>query len=120
MTTTLWILQGILAFVFLMAGAMKLMKSPADLADTGMEFARDMPPAAIKTVGLLEVMAAVGLILPVALGIMPILAGWAAVGIVLTMIVAIGIHAKRGEIPFVLINVALGAAAAYVAVSHLS
>lgn len=120
MTTTLWILQGVLAFVFLMAGAMKLMKSPAELADMGMEFARDMSASSIKTIGVLQMMAAIGLILPIALNILPMLTGLAAIGIVLMMIGAVVVHVKRGEYPNILVNLMLGGAAAYVAMAHLS
>jgi uncharacterized membrane protein YphA (DoxX/SURF4 family) len=120
MTTTLWILQGILAFIFLMAGTMKLIKSPDDLIEMGMDYAEDMSASSVKIVGLLEVLAAVGLILPVALNILPMLTGWAGVGVVLTMLGAILVHVRRGEMPQIAVNIIIGAMGAFVAYSHLA
>lgn len=120
MATILWIIQGLLAFIFLMAGTVKLAKPPAALVEMGMGYAGDMSAAAIKAVGALEVLAAIGLILPVALNVLPVLTGWAGVGVFLTMMGAIVVHVKRGEIPAVLVNVVIGAMGAIVAYAHLS
>ncbi len=118
MTTTLWIIQGLLAFAFLGAGAMKLAKSRADMADK-MPYVEDFSDVQIKIIGALEVAAAAGLILPVALGILPVLTGYAAVGLVLTMIGAAAVHVKRGEFSGIAPTLVLGALAAFVAFRHL-
>ena len=119
MTTTLWILQGILAAAFLGAGSMKLMKTPEELVAMGMAWAEDFSPGQVKTIGLLEALGAIGLILPVALNIAPVLTGVAAAGLVLTMGGAIAVHIKRGEFPMIAPGAVLGAMAAFVAYSHL-
>jgi hypothetical protein len=119
MTTTLWVIQGILAFAFVAAGAMKLMKTPEELVEKGMGWAEDFSPGQVKTIGALEGAGGLGLILPVALNIVPVLTGAAAAGLVLTMLVAAGVHAKRGEFPMIAPPAVLGALAGFVAYSHL-
>ena len=120
MTTTLWIVQGLLAVAFLAAGSMKLMKSPEDLVSKGMGWAADFSASQVKAIGGLEALGAIGLILPVALNILPILTGVAAVGLVLTMLGAAVTHARRKEFPMIAPNVVLGAMAGFVAYSHLA
>jgi uncharacterized membrane protein YphA (DoxX/SURF4 family) len=119
MTTTLWIIQGILAVIFFMAGVMKVIKSPDELVEMGMGYAGDMSASSITIIGLLEVLAAVGLILPVALSILPMLTGWAGVGVVLTMIGAMVVHIRRGETSQIVVNIIIGAMGGFVAYSHL-
>jgi cystathionine beta-lyase len=68
----LWVLQGVLAAVFLAAGAMKLSQPKARLA-TSMAWVEDFPAATVKAIGGLEALAAVGLVLPAATGIAPVL-----------------------------------------------
>lgn len=84
MNIALWIAQGLLAAMFLMAGGMKLSKTKAELGKE-MKWAKEMPAAGIKLIGLLEVAGVVGVILPEALGIVPILTPLAALGLALTM-----------------------------------
>ena len=44
----LWVVQGMLAFAFMMAGGMKLATPPPELVENGMAFAGRMPEAAVK------------------------------------------------------------------------
>ena len=80
MNVFLWIAAGLLAAVLLAAGASKLTKSRADLAASGQGWAEDFSPGTVKTIGVLEVLAAIGLLLPALLGIAPILVPLAASG----------------------------------------
>jgi hypothetical protein len=75
----------------------------------------DFSPRTIKVIGTLEVLAAVGLILPAALGIAPVLVPLAAVGLVLLMVGAIITHLRRNEIQAIVVNLVLLAMAAIVA-----
>ena len=118
MTTLLWILHGFLAFAFVAGGTMKLMKARTDLIPMGMDWAEDFTDSQVKTIGALELAGGIGVIAPVALGILPVVSGLAAVGLVLTMGGAAVTHIKRGELPFVGVNVLLGGIAAYVASTH--
>lgn len=109
MVIALWVVNAILALVFVAVGAMKLLRPPAALVGFGLKWVEDMPAGVVKTIGGLEVLGAIGLIVPLATGILPILTPLAAVGLALTMIGAIVLHARRHE-P-VVPNLVLGAVA---------
>lgn len=101
MNVVLWILAILLAVAFAGAGAMKLAQPKAKLAATnGMGWANDYSAGMIKTIGALELAAAVGLVLPPLLGIAAWLAPLAALGLVALMVGAIMTHRRRQE-PFV-------------------
>ncbi len=116
MNIVLWIIAGILAVAFLGAGLMKLTQPKEKLAASGMGWTEDYSPGQVKTIGTLEVLGAIGLVLPAALGIAEILTPLAAVGLVLTMVGAAVVHAKRGEGQMIPVNVVLGGLALFVAV----
>jgi uncharacterized membrane protein YphA (DoxX/SURF4 family) len=111
----LWIIAGLLAAAFAAAGLMKLTQPKEKLAASGMGWTEQFSPGAIKAIGALEVLAAIGLILPAVLDIVPILVPLAALGLVLMMIGAAITHARRKETPMVATNVILLALAAVVA-----
>lgn len=116
----LWAVQLLLALAFGMAGMMKLGTSQADLVANGMAWAGRMPAFAPKVIGGLELLGAVGLVLPAALRIAPVLTPAAAGGLVLTMAVAAGEHAMAGELEALPVNAVLGALAAFVLVGRLT
>ena len=117
MNTAVWIAQGLLALAMLGAGSMKLAKSKAELQASGsMDWVEDFPEPRIKGIGTLEVLAAVGLILPALLDIAPVLVGAAAVGVVLLMLGAAATHLRRGEGQMVPVNLVIAAIAVFVAV----
>ncbi|WP_449281804.1 DoxX family protein [Leucobacter sp.] len=97
MLIALWIVNALLALAFLGAGIMKLARSREALAAGGMGYVEDFAPATIKVIGALEVLGALGLILPLATGIAPVLTPIAAVGLVLTMVGAVVVHVRRRE-----------------------
>jgi uncharacterized membrane protein YphA (DoxX/SURF4 family) len=98
MNVVLWIIAGVLALAFLAAGLTKLSRSKEKLATTnGMGWTNDVSAGTIKIIGGLEVLAAIGLILPAALGVAPVLVPLAALGLVLVMIGAVVTHARRKE-----------------------
>jgi uncharacterized membrane protein YphA (DoxX/SURF4 family) len=115
MNIALWVIAGLLAAAFLAAGTMKLVQPKEKLTSSGMAWAEDFRPGMIKTIGALEVLAAIGLILPAALDIAPVLVPLAAVGLVLVMVGAAIAHARRKENQMIVINVVLLALAAVVA-----
>jgi len=118
MNVALWIVQGLLTIAFLMAGGMKLFQPKEKLA-TNMAWVEDFSQTTVRVIGLLEVLGAIGLILPLALKIWPILTGVAAVGLVLTMIGAAITHIRRGEMTLLAPPIVLGLLAAFVAVGRL-
>lgn len=107
MNIVLWIIAGVLAAGALAGGAMKLSQPKAKLAATGWRWVEDFSSGTVKAIGVLEILAAVGLILPAALGILPILVPLAAAGLVLLMVGAIITHLRRHEAPAIAVNVAL-------------
>lgn len=96
----LWIVQVLLAFAFGMAGFMKITKSVEQLAQMGLSFVTSYEPQTILLIGTTEVLAAIGLILPAALRILPFLTPLAATGLSIVMILATQYHVAQGE-PFV-------------------
>ncbi|MBC8090454.1 MAG: DoxX family protein [Pseudonocardia sp.] len=97
MTVVAWILQIVLALAFVASGGMKLARPKPALVASGMGFAEDFSAPAIKTIGALEVLGAIGLILPAITGIAPILVPLAALGLALTMAGAVVVHVRRKE-----------------------
>ncbi|MEV7009140.1 DoxX family protein [Streptosporangium sp. NPDC051022] len=103
MNVALWIVAGLLAAAFALAGLMKLAQPKERLAASGMAWTEDFSAVAIKAIGGLEVLGAIGLILPAALGIAPVLTPLAATGLAITMVGAAVVHVRRKE------NQAIGA-----------
>jgi uncharacterized membrane protein YphA (DoxX/SURF4 family) len=97
METALWTTQLLLAAIFLATGFTKLTQPRARLAAGPMGWAAGVTDLEFQTVGLLEVLGALGLVLPGALGVAPLLTPLAAVGLAMTMIGAIVAHARMGE-----------------------
>ena len=115
MNIALWIIAGLLAVGFLASGLVKLTQPKAKLASSGMGVLDDFSAGTVKAIGALEVLAAVGLVLPAALDIVPVLVPLAAVGLVLLMVGAIISHLRRHEAQAVVVNLALLALAVFVA-----
>lgn len=92
---------------------MKLVRTKEQLAPT-MGWVEDRTPGFIRTIALLEVLAALGLVLPGATGIAPVLTPLAAGGLVIVMVGAARVHLSRGG-EAIAMNVMLGAIAAFVA-----
>jgi uncharacterized membrane protein YphA (DoxX/SURF4 family) len=111
----LWIIAGVLAAAFLAAGLMKVAQPKEKIVASGMGWAETFSPGTVKLIGGLEIAAAVGLVLPALLGIVPVLVPLAALGLVLLMLGAIVTHARRGELPMAAVNAVLLVLAAVVA-----
>ncbi len=92
-----WILQIVLAAAMLGAGGMKLARPKPALVSGGMGWAEDFTDTNIKLIGAVEVLGAIGLIVPWLTGIAPILTPLAAVGIALVMAGAVVVHVRRKE-----------------------
>jgi uncharacterized membrane protein YphA (DoxX/SURF4 family) len=102
----LWIIAGLLAAAFLVAGLTKLTQ-PKDKLAARMGWVEDFSPGVVKLIGALEVLAAIGLILPAALDVVPVLVPLAAVGLVVLMAGAAITHARRHEAQLIVVNVVL-------------
>ncbi len=107
-----WIVAGLAALVFIAAGAMKLARPKEALAASGMAWTEDFSAGQVKLIGAAEVLGSVGLILPMATGIAPVLSPIAAIALAALMIGAAVVHIRRSEPPMPIALVALSAAAA--------
>ena len=117
MNTAVWIAQALLAVAMLGAGATKLMQTKEQLMASGnMDWTEDFPEPQIKGIGALEVLAAIGLIVPALLDVAPVLVAVAAVGVVLLMLGAAATHLRRKEPQMVVVNLAIAAIAVFIAV----
>jgi uncharacterized membrane protein YphA (DoxX/SURF4 family) len=113
MNVVLWIVAGVLALAFLAAGLTKLTQPKEKLRAT-MAWVEDFSPGVVKGIGAVEVLAAIGLILPAALDVVPVLLPLAAVGLVVLMAGAAITHARHKEFPMIAINLVLLVLAAVV------
>lgn len=106
----LWIAQGLLAAAFGLAGFMKITAPIDQLAQSGMTFVDHYSIGMVRFIGISEVLGALGLILPAALRIKPILTPLAAFGIAIIMILAFFYHISYNE-PFFPVIILFGLAA---------
>ena len=118
MEAALWTAQVLLAATFLATGMTKLTQPRAQLAAGPMSWAADVSDVEFRAVGLLEVLGALGLVLPGALGVAPLVTPLAAVGLALTMVGAIATHVRTGETDRLAVPIALLALLIFVAVER--
>jgi hypothetical protein len=115
----LWIVAGLLAAAFLLAGANKLFIPREKLARApGGGWVLDFSPAFVKALGAVEILGAAGLILPAALDIVPVLVPVAATGLGLIMIGAATVELRRHEPRHALVNLVYLALIAFVVVAR--
>lgn len=107
MNVFLWIVSGVLAAAFGAAGVLKLSQPKEELAASGLGWTEDFSATAVRLIGASEALAAVGLILPAAVGTAQVLVPVAAVGLVLLMIGAAITHARREEPQMIAFNAVL-------------
>ena len=110
MTYALWIVQGLLALIFLFAGGMKLVL-PLEVLTVQMP----MPGLFVRFIGVAEALGAIGLILPGLLRIRPGLTPLAAAGLVLIMLGATVLTLTGDDVAQALIPLVVGLLAAFVA-----
>ena len=116
MNIALWVIAGLLAAVFLIAGASKLLIPQEKLAKApGGGWVLDFSAGFVKALGTVEILGAVGLILPALLDIAPILVPMAAVGLALIMVGAAIVTFRRQEFKHVLLNLTYLALLVFVA-----
>lgn len=97
MNLLLWTLQGLLALAFLYSGGAKSTLPAARLVALGQTGVADLPRYLIRFIGVSEVLGALGLVLPWASGICPVLTPLAAAALGLIMLPAAAAHYARRE-----------------------
>lgn len=110
----LWVVQGLLAAAFGLAGVMKTFTPIAELA-TKLPWVASAPEALVRFIGLSELAGALGLVLPALTRVKPGLTALAASGLLVVMVLAAGFHVMRGEAQLMAPSVVLGCLAAFVA-----
>jgi uncharacterized membrane protein YphA (DoxX/SURF4 family) len=115
----LWLLQIVLALAFLALGLLMVTRSRERLLRVA-GWVEDFPEWVVTAIGVLELLGAVGVVLPGVLGVAGVLVPVAALGLVVLLIGAIVTHLLRGEQDEVSMPVALLIAAAVVAAGRLS
>ena len=98
----LWIAQLLLAAMYIPSGLMKLTKPLSELAQQ-MAWTADLPQL-VRIAGAADLAAGLGLILPALTRIAPKLTVWAAIGATVLQVLAMGLHASRGEYGVLPIN----------------
>ena len=119
MNAVLWLLQILLALAFLAIGLLMVARSRERLLQVA-GWVEDFPAPAVRTIGVLELLGAVGVVLPGVLGVAGVLVPVAALGLAVILVGAIVTHLLRGEQDEVGLPVALLLAAAVVAAGRLS
>jgi uncharacterized membrane protein YphA (DoxX/SURF4 family) len=106
MNVAVWVLQVLLALAFVLAGAMKATQPRQRLA-TNMGWVEDFSDNTVRTIGVLELLAGIGLLLPAVTGVATVLVPLAAVGLALLMLLAALTHRRRGEPQMIGVNAVL-------------
>ena len=98
MKIAIWVVQILTTLAFLAAGTMKFFTPYAELAaNPGMEWVNDFSATQIKIISALEILGALGVILPMFLKKYQKFVPIAAIGLALIMIAAATTHINRGE-----------------------
>ncbi|HET6710555.1 DoxX family protein [Amycolatopsis sp.] len=126
MNVALWAGQVLLAVIFAVSGALKSTMSQQRMLETGQTGAAAYPLPVVRFAAICELLAAVGLILPLLLGVAPALTGWAAVGLAVVMVGAMAMHGRLAIVQYkaaewrnVGVNVVLLAVCVFVAAGRL-
>lgn len=120
MNVALWIAQAVLAVTFLISGSLKLVMSKERMIATRQTGVKPFPLPAIRVIATCELLGVLGIVLPWATGIAPVLTPLAAVGMVGLMIGAAISHSTLREYPQATLNLTLLAIAAFVAVGRFA
>lgn len=119
MNIALWITASVLALAFAAAGFMKVARPIAEIRK--MPWAATLPASAIRTIGALEILGALGLVLPLATGILVILTPIAATGLALLMVGAAITHfAIKDPASAAITTIVLFAVCVFVAVGRFA
>jgi len=113
MNIALWIVQGLLALAFLLAGSMKAF-APLNTVRKNMSWANDVGVPFVRFIGVAELLGGIGLILPAITGIQSWLTIAAALGLVVVMVSASVFHASRREYQNIGMNIVLLLLAAFI------
>ncbi len=106
MNIVLWIVQSILAVAFVVAGVMKSTQ-PKEKLKPNLPWVEDFSIGTVRLIGVSELLGGLGLILPAATGIAPILTPIAATCLAVVMVLAAVTHIRRKEASGIAVNAVL-------------
>jgi len=109
----LWIAQIALAVFFALAGFVHGVL-PIEQTAKSARWAADLPVLLVKFIGAAEIAGAIGLIVPAAFRVLPMLTPLAALGLATIMALAIPFHISRGETRIIGMHVVVGLLAVFV------
>jgi uncharacterized membrane protein YphA (DoxX/SURF4 family) len=117
MNIVLWIAQGLLAAMYLMAGSLKTFQTHKATAQ--FLWAKNRSDGFVRFVGVFELLGAFGLILPLLTGILPWLTPIAAIGLSLIQLLAIfSVHLPKKEFNVIPVNLVLLALSIFVVIGR--
>ncbi len=116
MNLALWIVTGVLATAYFVGGTGKLVLPKRKIVATSHSaaWAEDWSAGSIKAIGALEMLAAVGLVLPAVLDIAPVLVPLAAIGLMMIMVGAAVVRSRRREFKLMAVDLVYLALLAFV------
>jgi len=114
MNIALWVVQVLLAAMFIMAGAMKSFQPVEALAES-LPWVTEVAEGLVRFIGVSELLGGLGILLPTLLRIRPALTTWAALGLAMVMLFAALFHGSRGEFSAIGMNMIFMAMALFVA-----
>ncbi len=115
MNLALWIAAGLLAVVSLAGGISKTFLPKEKLDAHPESWTSNASAGFVKTLGILELLAAVGLVLPAVVDIAPVMVPVTAVCWVLLMVGAMITHGRLGQVKLVMLTAGYLALAVFVA-----
>ncbi|MFI6817903.1 DoxX family protein [Nonomuraea sp. NPDC050328] len=115
MDVFLWVLQILLGLMFLVGGLVKAF-APKERLQPRTPYVEDFTQSQVRMIGAVEALGGLGVILPWATGIAPVLTPIAALGLAVTMAVAARVHVRRKE-PFT-VNLVIAAVAIVIAIGR--
>ena len=117
MNIALWIVQGLLAALYLMAGTLKTFQTAK--AKEQLPWAKNRSDGFVRFVGTSELLGALGLILPLVTGVLPWLTVLAATGLTVIQLLAIfSVHLPKKEYNVIPVNIVLLALAVFVVIGR--
>ncbi len=119
MNIALWVVQGLLAAIYFMAGSLKAFSY--EKVSAQLSYVKDIPKNLTLFNGIMELLGAVGMILPMLTGILPWLTPIAAIGLSIIQVLAIiTIHIPRKEFKNLPMNLILLALSIFVVIGRWS
>lgn len=117
MNITLWIIQGILGLGFIFSGWMKAFQY--EKAKVSWSWVKEVSRGLVFFIGIMELLGVLGLILPQATNIAPVLTPIAAIGLAVIVLLGAVFHAKRKEYQEIGVNIVFLVLAVFVAMGRM-